>query len=317
MGCIYHLTDVTTLIHEANVETDMDNMAVMTAQSSAYRDKALKTLGELPPFSPVLNRLLADLGRDDVSFSKISDLIEKDTVIAGNILRVVNSALYGRRGTVNSVRSAVSVLGLNKLRNFVLGMSVARMWSQAALPKHFSTSRFNLHSVATALMADLLAQQLPIQYPEGAFVAGLFHDLGKLLIAVGMRSEWAEIDTLHSRGGLTWVKSEELVLGLTHAELSNAAVAAWALPEPIQSAVRHHHDPTRESVPEGLIPLSRAIAVANHHVNLNGRSVDAEVQDIDLQSIETMESLGLPAAKLASMVQQYEDELAAISNFFR
>jgi HD-like signal output (HDOD) protein len=265
----------------------------------------------------VLNRLLADLGRDDVSFSKISDLIEKDTVIAGNILRVVNSALYGRRGTVNSVRSAVSVLGLNKLRNFVLGMSVARMWSQAALPKHFSTSRFNLHSVATALMADLLAQQLPIHYPEGAFVAGLFHDLGKLLIAVGMKSEWAEIETLHSRGGLTWVKSEELVLGLTHAELSHAAVAAWGLPEPIQAAVLHHHEPARESAPEGLIPLSRVIAAANHHVNGNGRSVDPEIQEIDLQSSETIESIGLPAARLASMIQQYEDELAAISNFFR
>jgi HD-like signal output (HDOD) protein len=238
-------------------------------------------------------------------------------VIAGNILRMVNSALYGRRGTINSVRSAVSVLGLNKLRNFVLGMSVARMWSQAALPKHFSTSRFNQHSVATALMADLLAQQLPIHYPEGAFVAGLFHDLGKLLIAVGMKSEWAEIDALHTRGGRTWVQCEDLVLGVTHAQLSNAAVAAWALPEPIQVAVQHHHDWAHEPAPQGLISLCRAIAAANHHVNVNGRGVHAEVRDIDLQSGESLESLGLPAANLASTVQQYEDELAAISNFFR
>jgi EAL and modified HD-GYP domain-containing signal transduction protein len=81
-----------------------------------------------------LNRLLATLAGDDVSFAHVAELIEKDTVLAGNVLGVVNSALYGLDGTVNSVRHAVAILGMNKLRNVALSMSVSRMWGQARTP---------------------------------------------------------------------------------------------------------------------------------------------------------------------------------------
>jgi HD-like signal output (HDOD) protein len=301
--------------HAFLVRVDMKDMVATMEKKSNCRAKALKTLGDLPPFSPVLNRLLADLGRDDVSFGKLADLIEKDTVIAGNVLHVVNSALYGRRGTINSVRSAVSVLGLNKLRNFVLSMSVARLWNQAALPKRFNTARFNRHAVATAIMSDLLAQHLPIPYPEGAFVAGLFHDLGKMLIAVGMKSDWEEVDALYQRGSRTLVECEEMVLGVNHAELSGAAVAAWSLPAPIQAAVYNHHQP--EPLAEGSqISLSRAVAAADHHANNNGCSVDPQIRDVDLQGQYTLASLGL-SDRLDSVIQQYEAELEAIAGFFR
>jgi HD-like signal output (HDOD) protein len=286
-----------------------------TLEGSEYREKAMKALGELPPFSPILNRLLADLGRDDVSFSKLSDLIEKDTVIAGNILRVVNSALYGRRGTINSVRNAVSVLGLNKLRNFVLGMSVSRMWTQSAVPKTFSTARFNQHNVATAILADLLAQYRPVHYPEGAFVAGLFHDLGKMLIVIGMRAQADEIQKLYAAGTMRLIECEESVLGLNHADLSAAAVLSWNLPEPIQAAVAHHHRPAL-AAPKDTIPLSRAIAAANHYVNNNGRSVDPAISPLDLECPDTLESLGL-GDKTEAVLKQFETEFEAISGFFK
>ena len=105
-----------------------------SAAPSDVRDQALRALAKLPPFSPILNRLIASLAQEDISFAKISDLIEKDTVLAGNVLRLVNSALYGLRGTVNSIRHAVALLGIAKLRNATLSMSVARMWSQVKTP---------------------------------------------------------------------------------------------------------------------------------------------------------------------------------------
>src|ERR1035441_4393838 len=116
----------------------------------AVQNKALRSLGQLPPFSPILNRLLASLTKDDVSFAKLGELIENDTVISGNLLQMVNSALYSRRGTVNSVRHALSILGINKLRNAVLGMSITRMWNQVHVPASWSMARFNLHSAASA-----------------------------------------------------------------------------------------------------------------------------------------------------------------------
>src|SRR5579883_2915807 len=98
------------------------------------RAKALRALGDLPPFSATLQRLTASLAGEDVSFSQLGDLIEKDAVVAGNILHLVNSALYARRGDITSVRHALSILGIDKVRNAVLGMSLARMWSKLPMP---------------------------------------------------------------------------------------------------------------------------------------------------------------------------------------
>ena len=110
-------------------------MGSVLSSAVNYREKALRGLGDLPPFSPILNKLLATLADEDVSFARLAELIEKDTVLAGNVLRLVNSALYGRRGTISSVRHAVSLMGVVKLRNSAMTLSVSRMWSQAKTPK--------------------------------------------------------------------------------------------------------------------------------------------------------------------------------------
>ena len=229
----------------------------LTSSPVNYRAKALRSLGELPPFSPLLNKLLATLADEDVSFAEVAELIEKDTVLAGNVLRMVNSALYGRRGTISSVRHAVSLMGVMKLRNSAMTLSVSQMWSVAKTPKGWSAVQFNLHAVATAVMSDLLAQKVPAQYAEGAFIAGLLHDIGLLLIAISLPKEYESIRGLFLEGDKSLPEAEREVLGLDHAELSAAALAEWNLPEPIQKAVRYHKQPERQTTDE--LTLSRAI----------------------------------------------------------
>jgi HD-like signal output (HDOD) protein len=92
-------------------------------------------MSDLPPFSPVFNRLLASLANEDTPLGEIAGIIEKDAVIAGNVLKLVNSAMYGRRDSVTSIRHASSLLGINRLRNAVLGLSLARMWNNVKTPQ--------------------------------------------------------------------------------------------------------------------------------------------------------------------------------------
>jgi HD-like signal output (HDOD) protein len=103
-----------------------------TIPVQGLKEQALRSLSKLPPFSPILNKLMVSLANEDVSLLKIAELIEKDAVLAGNVLRLVNSALYGRLATVNSVRLAISLLGVTKLRNATLEMSVTRLCDQGA-----------------------------------------------------------------------------------------------------------------------------------------------------------------------------------------
>ena len=226
-----------------------------------YRPAIAKRIAELPPFSPVLNKLVASLANDNISFLEIGKLIEQDTVLAGHVLRMVNSAAYNLRSTVTSISYGVSILGIDKLRNMALAISVSRMWSALKPAPGWSAARFNQHSLATALLADGLAMNLRVNYPEGAFLAGLMHDLGKVVVANGLPAEYAEIASQHQRTGAPWISCESNVLGLDHASISAIALEQWKVPEPICRAARMHHYP--ELVTSDGIPLSRAVRVAS------------------------------------------------------
>ena len=280
------------------------------------RERAIRALGELPPFSPILNRLLASLANEEISFVKLGDLIEKDPVMAGNLLHLVNSALYARRGSINSVRHALSLLGVNKLRNAVLGMSITRMWNQAHTPSSWSMARFNMHSSACAILSDLLAQRLNVNYAEGAFVAGLLHDVGRLLIALALTEEYGRILQLHETEGKALVICEMEVTGLTHPELSAKALEIWNLPEPIQNAVRYHHDPASDpSAKGGEVILSRVLDAANQYVNSMGVSILKKCPGVADATL--VESLGLPAEQLQAVLAEFKAEYDAMSAFFR
>ena len=290
--------------------------SIPTAGTPTVRERSLIALGQLPPFSPILNRLIASLASEDVSFAKIADLIEKDTVLAGNILKLVNSALYGLAGTVNSIRHAVSLLGISKLRNAALSMSVARMWNQVKTPPGWSTPNFNQHSVGVGILSDLLAQRLNVAYAEGAFAAGLFHDLGLLLIAIGLHDEYRQM-TLLCQENKQWTQDYEIqVLGMTHAELSAEALAQWNLPDEIQTAVRFHGSPELDptSLGPGQVTLSHVLNCADRYVKGTGVFVSLfESPSEDPQ--KALEQLGL-GERLPVILGEFDNEFAAIKAYF-
>jgi HD-like signal output (HDOD) protein len=290
----------------------------VSEQKTDLREKALQALGQLPPFSPTLNRLLATLAQEDVSFVKLGEIVEKDTVVAGNVLHLVNSALYGRRETINSVRHAISLLGINKLRNAVLGMSVARMWKTVKTPAGWSMRRFNMHSAAVAVLSDLLVEALPCNYAEGAFVAGLLHDTGKLVMAMGLPEQWIEIQKMYQETDLSEEECERAVVGMTHSELSKAAMEKWKIPEPIRVAVEYHHAPELDPTPvkPGVLTLSRITWAANHQVNLTGDSIQVEIPPQDAPPSEPLNALGL-TDRLPAVLEHFASEFDSMSAFFR
>src|ERR1051325_1273541 len=176
-------------------------MTTSLETTNAARDRIMGALDKLPPFSPVLAKLLATLSDDNVSFGELAGIIETDAVLAGNLLRVVNSPLYGHIATINSVRHAVAILGSVKIRNLVLGLSVSRRWAGAHVPGQWNARQFNAHSLAVAVLSDLIALDAPVPYPEGAFTAGLLHDIGKLLIAIALPAAFQTICGVYQSGG--------------------------------------------------------------------------------------------------------------------
>lgn len=301
------------------LRADGSAVSALSVLAAVTRERALRALNELPPFSPILNKLLASLAKEDVSFAQVAEIIEKDTVLAGNVLRVVNSALYACRGTVNSVTHAIVIMGLVKLRNTALGFSVSRMWMNVRTPRGWSNARFNLHSVATAVLADQIAQRLPVSYPEGAFAAGLFHDLGKLLLAVGLPEDYEEVRRLLKFGDQSLLSCEREALGVTHAELSALALEKWNLPKPIQLAAGFHHDPSavpKTEYQDYPFTLAHVIHAADATVNQLGISCDLPpAQPPDTTRFPALEALGLQD-RIPKVMSEFQAEFEILKSMY-
>ena len=288
------------------------SLATTLPASTTTRDKALDAISRLPPFSPVLNKLMASLADDNFSFADIATVIEKDTVIAGSVLRLVNSSFYGRRGTVNSVKHAVTVLGIGKLRNLSMSMSLARMWNSTGLPPGWSSRSFNQHAVASAILADLIAIELNADYAEGAFTGGLLQNVGLVLIAIAMPEQYASLCDAYQSGAEELPEYEKQILGVTHSQLSGEVLTRWHLPAPIALAVSHHHGP-HPSPPQN--PLSLMLALSDTIAGQLGILAQPWLRPPEGAPAEVFCRVGLES-QAPALLESFQAEYDTIKAFF-
>jgi HD-like signal output (HDOD) protein len=234
-------------------------MSVSVPSSPAIPPRILTALERLPPFSPVVRQVLASLSLEEhkVSLPAIGAQIEQDPLMAGRVLGIANSALYSRGNPIASVPKAAARLGLNRLRNVILSFSVNRIWGNLRAPSSFSMARFNLHSLATATAGEILSQRTTPENADHAFVAGLFHDIGELLMINTFPSEYSALLEGVPLAGEELEECERAKFGISHAEVSAAVTAYWNLPQSIQTAVQFHECP-ENATPGALSEITHA-----------------------------------------------------------
>lgn len=267
------------------------------------RDVLIRALDTLPPFSASLNQLLAILLRPNVQLHEVGSCVERDALLSAYMLRIVNSAAYALRVQVTSVTHACSILGIQRIRNLALALSVSQHWRRFRVPKWWSQKRFNEHSLATAILADRLAVELQVIHTESAFVAGLLHDVGKLLIVVTHPQAAEATAVIAARGQASAIEMEQEVFGIDHAELSALALDKWKVDAAVQAAARFHHDPDkfpgvwRE---RGLPSLAHVLAEADAFVNRAGMGVLPPLDPPTWETYPSLKGLTNPEAVIAA-----------------
>ena len=202
------------------------------------RAAALQSADRMPFVTSVLQRALALFSHgEDVSVKELADVIEEDVVIAGGLLSIANSAMYNRGGALSSLRQAIARLGTNKTRHVLLGLSISRSFRKVRLPGNaLSSIQFNAHSLATATLSDLIVQRIPAANSEWAFMAGLLHDVGLLLIAAGLPGRFLEI--MEAESDYQLIEKERELIGFTHFDLGADLMVRWNFPDFVQDAIR-------------------------------------------------------------------------------
>jgi HD-like signal output (HDOD) protein len=274
------------------------------ATSNDLRALALRAADCLPRLSVGLNRALGLFAQgDDVRVQDLGAVIEDDPVVTGSLLSIANSAFYRRNGGVSSVRLAIARLGVCKTRNVLVALTVSRWFNAAHAPEPWSSIRFNAHALAVATLSDLIARNVPSGNSEWAFVAGLLHEIGLPLIAIGLPEQYRAI-TMDATSDVQIVEREREVLGFTHFDIGADILDRWNCPMVVQEATRFCE---RTGFPyEQPLELGAAVNSANLLADANGISIFDSSEDPSLAT-ELLDALKIlaPVEFIATFRMEY------------
>ncbi len=226
----------------------------------------------LPTPPKTLLELRRLLEREDVSVQAVSEVIERDPALAAAILRLATSAYFGLPRKIHKVSDAVMYVGLGTVKALALS---AKVFQSFRLPLHctFSLESLQSHSLAVAQVARNLFDS-PKRADE-AFLAGLFHDVGKLVLASRVPTMYAEVLRATADGASTMHAVEHELFGTTHSEVGAYLLALWGFPIDLVDAVLLHHTPLTTVG----TALHLAVSVGFADQLATGRQIDAEYED--------------------------------------
>ena len=208
----------------------------------------IKALPSLPSLYQELVRLLRS---EEASVQQVGELIAKDMGMSAKLLKLVNSSYFGLPQQVTSPAKAVALLGLDLTGAMVLASGAFEQFNAIRI-KGFSLAQMWDHAMAVAALSKIIAAEAGFGRGkvDAAFMAGLLHDIGKLLIAAHLTDSFVSIIQHMQAKACAMVAAEREILGTTHAALGAYLLGLWGLPDRIIAAAAFHHDLSSEPVPE-------------------------------------------------------------------
>jgi HD-like signal output (HDOD) protein len=239
------------------------------------RNLVIDTVTALPTLPEVVHNLLQRIEDPATSARDLGDLIAYDQAISSRLLKVANSAYYGRMSHVATVKQAIIVLGFDEVKSLALGIGVFSTLSASAEHACFDRKEFWLHSIKCALAARIICEQCTTIDRCVAFTGGLLHDIGKIALDLVLSDRYDQIKTVMSSDELPLHAAEQKVLGFCHADAGGWLAERWKFPASLTEPIRWHHYP--EQAPADLLPLAATLHAADHICRTNGAESAAEL----------------------------------------
>lgn len=216
----------------------------------------------LPSLPAIYFKVLKELQSPYATASRIGELVATDPAMTAKLLQLVNSAFFGIAREISNTVDAVNLLGVSTVRSLALSIHAFSCFDQAQLDE-ISVERISNHCLIVGNLARKIAQmeELELGAADEAFISGLLHDLGKLMLAVNMPERYKSVLALAREKSIPLLEAEREVFSATHADVGAYLLGLWGLPVPIVEAVALHHQPLR-NVEKTFTPLT-AVHVAN------------------------------------------------------
>jgi putative nucleotidyltransferase with HDIG domain len=204
-------------------------------------EKILRSIQNIPAF-PVTVQKISQLLQGEYSATQLANVIKLDAAITANILKMSNSAYFGARQEIKSIIDAVTYLGKENLIRVTQTASMSRFYTKPATAYAAKPADLWEHSVAVALLSQILSKKIHGRGDDVLYTAALLHDIGKFIMSE-FTQEFEEIMELVAHQGYSFLDAEEKVIGINHSELGGRIAVHWKFPREIKDAIAFHHRP--------------------------------------------------------------------------
>jgi putative nucleotidyltransferase with HDIG domain len=217
-----------------------------TAKTEPRESKRIRKIAEsiigLPTLPTVVSKMIDLVDSPRTSASMLARLISSDQALTAKVLKLANSAYYGYPREISTVNMAIVVLGFNAVKEMGLSLSVFDVFKKTASSALFDVVRFWEHSVGCGVASRMLARNFRPAIAGEAFVAGLLHDVGKVILKQYFDAELARIIELQKEKGVSLEEAEASVIETSHCQVGSWLAEKWNLPKVICETILHHHN---------------------------------------------------------------------------
>ncbi len=196
----------------------------------------VENINALPTVPGVFKRLSGVIENPRITIVEISAFISNDPALTTKVLKMVNSAIYGFPGRIASVSHATMLLGLNVIKGLLLGVSVFELMQK-------TMSGLYEHSLACAIASRVIAQKKGLKEPEEVSIAGLLHDIGKVILILEFSKEYEAAMNEAQVKKTSIFEAEKNQFNATHADVGSWLAEKWRFPRSLIEVIEFHHRP--------------------------------------------------------------------------
>lgn len=277
------------------------------------KSKLNASIGKMPSLPTTVGKIIQLANDINSSAKDILAVIQLDPVVAAKVMKLINSAYYGMPNKV-SLKQAVVLLGINTIKNVALSSAIVNQLGKNKIAiKSFDQQKFWEHSLGTAITSKLICKMLgtdPGEVDE-FFVAGLIHDLGKVVLALSVPMLCSRAFKHGEDNKLSGLVSEHATIGIDHAEVGGMLGRKWLLSETLVDSILNHHQPAEDS--DRMIWV---VHTANYYVSVQGYPNTGEYAAPQLDP-RAYEQLGLEKAKIEAGLSDLAGEIEKASVFLQ
>ncbi|HEY3309485.1 MAG TPA: HDOD domain-containing protein [Desulfuromonadaceae bacterium] len=276
-------------------------------------EQLIMTASDLPTIPVVATKVMQLIESEAATAEELARIVSADPAVAARVLKISNSSFYGCQRQIQTLSHAIMMLGYNTLRSLVVAASVKQVYKPYGLTEKMLWE----HSFGAGLAARIIAHHTRMVNEEEAFLGGLFHDIGKIIMNFFDSQQFQSVMQKCYNDEITFLEAEQQVYSYTHAEVGGLVIKKWNFPEMLMKAIlEHHHFNFEEDEDPCQIRLTCVVGLANLFCHKLGIGVREPEENLELHTTIPATLLNLDETRLNNILKIFGEAYTLDKSFF-